>query len=165
LQIGANDGRLHDPIYKLVTRHNLAGLAIEPLPDIFAELKENLSLSEYCDTQNRARVTLYRVPPGANVLGLTDVLRWIRRPLSVRVSTLRKSTLLVLSFQKKVPAEPLNRVLEDYGITDFDLLQVDAEGYDEEIVRMLLETKFRPNIISFERVLMSSKSFLDLGAY
>jgi hypothetical protein len=40
VQIGANNGQRFDPIYELVTRHKLAGLAIEPLPDLFEELKK-----------------------------------------------------------------------------------------------------------------------------
>lgn len=40
LQIGANDGRRADPLRKLVMRHKLTGLAVEPLPDIFMELKK-----------------------------------------------------------------------------------------------------------------------------
>ena len=38
VQVGANDGVSHDPINAFVTRNRLAGVVIEPLPDVFAKL-------------------------------------------------------------------------------------------------------------------------------
>src|SRR5262245_49306956 len=38
VQIGANDGQ--DAIHELVVRHKLGGLAVEPLPDVFAKLRK-----------------------------------------------------------------------------------------------------------------------------
>ncbi len=39
IQVGANDGVLDDPIRALILEYRLAGLLIEPLPDIFEKLK------------------------------------------------------------------------------------------------------------------------------
>jgi hypothetical protein len=41
VQIGANDGISSDPIHGFVTRNRVAGLAVEPLQDIFARLVAN----------------------------------------------------------------------------------------------------------------------------
>lgn len=41
IQIGANDGVSFDPIYKLVTKEKVKGIAIEPVTDIFEKLKIN----------------------------------------------------------------------------------------------------------------------------
>jgi hypothetical protein len=66
-----------------------------------------------------------------------------------------------------VPAATLKNVLDTHKIESFDLLQVDTEGYDSEIIHMLLETEFRPSIISFEhgmpQSIMTPKVFWDLG--
>ena len=40
VQIGANDGRIDDPIYKLISRYRLKGLLVEPVPDFFESLVE-----------------------------------------------------------------------------------------------------------------------------
>jgi hypothetical protein len=41
IQIGANDGKTHDPLYKFVTEFGWSGILLEPLPDIFERLKAN----------------------------------------------------------------------------------------------------------------------------
>lgn len=41
LQIGAIDGGFGDPLHDLVLRHNLSGLPVEPLPNLFERLKAN----------------------------------------------------------------------------------------------------------------------------
>ena len=39
VQVGANDGVNHDPIFHHVRKYNWKGLLIEPIPDIFEKLK------------------------------------------------------------------------------------------------------------------------------
>src|SRR3989344_7472842 len=39
VQIGAHDGKHHDPLYPYVTKYNLRGLAIEPQKDVFTQLQ------------------------------------------------------------------------------------------------------------------------------
>jgi hypothetical protein len=41
LQIGANDGVFCDPLHDLVLRHNLSGLLVEPLRNLFERLRAN----------------------------------------------------------------------------------------------------------------------------
>jgi FkbM family methyltransferase len=151
IQVGANDGRSYDPIYELVTQHELAGLAIEPLPDMYELLKNTYLKYPKVRTANFAihrtekEVTLYRVRANA------DVADWAHGIASLDPSHHHRSnTRSDLIVAEKVPALSLKEVFERFGIKKFDFLQVDAEGYDAEIIRMLLETDIRPNIIQFE---------------
>src|SRR6478672_5148060 len=41
VQIGACDGEIDDPLNVLIRQHRLAGLLVEPLPDIFMRLREH----------------------------------------------------------------------------------------------------------------------------
>src|SRR3954453_6805734 len=41
LQVGAMDGKRFDPIYAFVKHYGWSGLALEPLPDLFAALEAN----------------------------------------------------------------------------------------------------------------------------
>ena len=43
IQIGANDGKIDDPIYEFVTNYpqKVSGILIEPVKDYFEELKTN----------------------------------------------------------------------------------------------------------------------------
>lgn len=138
VQIGADDGRRNDPIHDLVTRHNLAGLAIEPLPDLFVELKKTY--------RRYPKVSIASLNPRHHELSGTD------------------SRIMV---QESVQAAPLQTILSARQIHSFDLFVVDTEGYDAEIVGMLLESEFRPKLIVFEHgmphSIMTPKTFWELG--
>ena len=43
-------------------------------------------------------------------------------------------------------------LIDKYRLTCIDLLQIDTEGYDYEILKMVFSTKIRPHIINFEFV-------------
>lgn len=47
-------------------------------------------------------------------------------------------------------------LLAKYGLTQLDLLQIDAEGYDYEILRTIDFTRVRPCYINYERVLLQN---------
>ena len=44
-----------------------------------------------------------------------------------------------------------------HGIEEFDLLQIDAEGYDYEILSSIDFKKIRPKFINYERMLLGEK--------
>jgi FkbM family methyltransferase len=165
IQVGANDGRRYDPIYELVTQHRLAGLAIEPLPDVYAQLKNTYSKFPKVSTANFAihrtdkEVTLYRVRADADVVDWAHGIASLD-PSHHHLSQIRSDLIVA----EKVPALSLKEVFERFGIQKLDFLQVDAEGYDAEIIRMLLETDVRPNIIQFEHGYgnMSANTFFEL---
>src|SRR5216683_542034 len=43
VQVGACDGVSFDALYDFVVKHNLPGIVIEPVPDLYRELKANYS--------------------------------------------------------------------------------------------------------------------------
>ena len=58
VQIGANDGVTGDPLRELVLKHQLSGIFVEPLPDLFARLQANYAghpgaIFEQCAMGNR----------------------------------------------------------------------------------------------------------------
>lgn len=54
---------------------------------------------------------------------------------------------------REVPVRPLAPILQEHGVPlDFDLLSVDAEGFDERILKCLLtQSAYRPRVIVFEK--------------
>ena len=46
-------------------------------------------------------------------------------------------------------------------INHIDLLQIDAEGYDYEIIKMIKFQKIRPSIIRYEHKHLSKKDFTE----
>ena len=69
-----------------------------------------------------------------------------------------------LIIQEKVRCTPFTQLLEDYQVEKIDLLQIDAEGYDAEIILNIDFNWIKPKIIRFEHDLshgiMSKEQFL-----
>jgi FkbM family methyltransferase len=155
VQIGANDGRSFDPIHNFVTLHrnHVAGLAVEPLKDLYEELKCTYSKCPGVVPVNVAihntekEMLLYRVDPQ-------------------KVKSARAFTKGIASFNKdhhritKVPDDlmvaekvrcmSLAALLEEHAISQFDVLVIDTEGYDAEILRGIDLGVITPKIIRFE---------------
>lgn len=174
IQIGASDGQ--DAIHELVVRHKMAGLAVEPLPDIFAELRKTylkypkVKLCNVAIHRTEREVTLYRVRAGANnVPGWAHGIASLDPSHYERVNDVNRqfnNSEKIIDFNCIVPetvrAESLNTILKNYKVQQIDLFAVDAEGYDAEIVHMLLESECRPMIISLEWLHLKPDAFRDL---
>ena len=50
----------------------------------------------------------------------------------------------------KVPALSPSALLDKHGVAAFDVLVIDAEGYDFEIIKMIDLERYRPAIVYFE---------------
>ena len=55
---------------------------------------------------------------------------------------------------EKVNSLPLGLLLERHELRDLDLLQIDAEGYDYEILKTLDFNQHKPRFINYERALL-----------
>jgi FkbM family methyltransferase len=159
LEIGANDGVVADPIHELVRRHGLAGLLVEPLPDLFEQLKANYAghpkvAFERCAIgREDGQATLYRVRPDAPLPRWAhSIASFDRAHLIHHLTGTKKGASSVESYveETKVPCLKLSTLLRKHGIEHLTLLQVDTEGFDCEVVRMALEAGLRPAIINYE---------------
>lgn len=54
IQIGANDGKRDDHLRPLILKYHLRGLLVEPLPDVFVELKNNYTSEKQLKFVNAA---------------------------------------------------------------------------------------------------------------
>lgn len=167
VQIGANDGRRVDPIREIVTRHQISGLAVEPLPDMFAELRKTyatqpqIKLANVAVHRTEKTIVLHRVKAGA------DVPDWAHGIASLDPDHHRRLRIdESLMETAEVPALTLAELMSQYGVPRVDLFQVDTEGYDAELVGMLLDSECRPSLIFFEHGMcegvMSKHTFLGL---
>jgi len=97
LQIGANDGVTDDPRHELVLQHKLAGLFVEPLPDLFERLRTNYadqpgvvsSAAQLADATVRPTFTacalVHRCRPGARRLPVSIVAISLAPNLAFRI--------------------------------------------------------------------------------
>ena len=155
LQIGAFDGVSGDPIYPLIARHNLQGVVVEPQKDAFDRLKANYArFSQFlfvnaAVTDRDGWSDLFRIRPGARGP------EWLHQIASFDRNVLMRHAHMVPGLESMIEREQVRcltfeTLFKETGVESVDLLQIDAEGFDAEILR-LFDIPFRkPAIVRFE---------------
>jgi len=155
LQIGANDGHSDDPIASIVRSRSLRALMVEPVPTMFdlltAYYRDRPSVvCENCAIGHEDGIaTLYCVRPDPSLP------EYVRRLASFSRDVILKQRRVVPNIAAyietlRVPTLSLETLVVRHKIDHIDLLQVDTEGFDYEILKMLWATSLRPPIINFE---------------
>jgi len=170
VQIGAFDGISNDPIYPFVQQYGWRGVLLEPQQDAFATLKANYANQPQLTLINAALADrdgvhdFYRVRD--DVAGLPS---WSRQIGSFNLDHLLKHahgipeygiTETIPNIAELIRTEPVrcitfNTLLDEVGVEHVDLLQIDAEGYDADIVRMIPFRRVKPHIIRYEHMHLS----------
>lgn len=158
-QIGANDGVRFDGLYSIVTSRKCSGIVVEPLPDLYQRLQANYA--DYPNIvpvnvaihQHERSLPLYRVRPA----GIGRYESWATGIASFdREHLIRHGIEADDVIAQDVPCETLMSLLARTGMLDANLLQVDTEGYDAEIIRMIDFARFSPRIIKYEHKNMTA---------
>lgn len=155
IQIGAGDGITNDPIHKFVSRNrkHLRGVVIEPLPDVFKKLCKTYQGSSTitpinCAIHNTSKeMSLYRVDP-SQLDKVPDFATGIASFDEHHHERTNIPSKLIVA--EKVPCFTLRQIVEQYEFKHLDLLQIDAEGYDTEIINGLDLADISPAVIRFE---------------
>ena len=188
VQVGANDGSHSDPIHRFLMDHKTrtAALLIEPQPEIITYLQAAYADHPGASIYNGAigaseRLVLYRIRPelwdsfrvsylkGAPAYrapsGLTSgnkahVLAAASKHLAGKVAAEDAVEEL------HVPCMQLKPLLEARGFPlKLHLLQVDAEGADDEVLYACNIGELHPAIINFESKHLVGQRMTDLDAF
>jgi FkbM family methyltransferase len=177
IQIGANDGITHDPIHKFIKRDNWKGVLLEPqsyvytqyLSKIYKNNKDIHTLNAAISPQNGTQ-KLYKI-------GFCD-MRWATGLASFQKEHLenafsnglvkeqcQKYNIEIPSPAEQITTEEIMTIspeslLSKYKISKIDLLQIDAEGYDYEVIRIFNIEKFKPKLVIFENTHLSEKDMM-----
>lgn len=175
VQVGANDGISFDILYDIVKERSSRGTVIEPLKDFYDKLCENYIQFPAIVKVNKAahptlkEVTLYRVDP----LRQYELQSWTSGIASLDPCHHKKSaTADEYIIEEKVEAAPVMQIIKDAATGyDVDLLQIDVEGFDYEILKMINFDQLKPLVIKYEfsnlskEDLISSKQLLRRNGY
>lgn len=162
VQVGANDGMYGDPLRPYVLTRGWKGILVEPQVNVFHKLKANYAecadrlVFENLAISTDEKLTLYLPPEGldgrdevyAESIVSSDA-KVIARQIGMDESKLRKVD---------VPAMTLDMLFAKHGITELDLLQIDAEGYDWQVLQTLDLNKVKPLLIQMETGHLDRKS-------
>ena len=173
--VGANDGKIDDPLYPMI-RENLRDktdvILFEPQEYLLPILAENYSFHpchrivpaavgqegtltlhairpQYWDRFHPPYAVgwpSYRAPTGITSFDRTTVLSWVGKHLPGETDPDKLITELT------VPCNRLVTFLADLGREPvIDVLQVDAEGFDDEVIYACDLHLTQPKIITFEK--------------
>lgn len=158
VQIGANDGVKFDELYRFVTSRRSRGLVVEPLTYYYERLRRhyapfpeiqpvNVALHSECSTAK-----IYYADPDR----LEQLPEWAEGIGSLNPEHHKRSGLpseCIVS--QEVPCVGFMDLLQRYDVDRVDFLQVDVEGYDAEVLRMIDFARIKPRVIKYERVCLS----------
>lgn len=154
LQIGAHDGLNNDPIRPFVDNGSWRGIFVEPQPEIFKRLQKNyedispsrVAFENCAIAREDGEVTLYAFALNQGLPDHATMLCSLYRTALTSNGHGYKGDVIEI----KVPALTLASLFKKYDITNLDVMQIDTEGFDFEIIKMLSETTIRPALIHFE---------------
>lgn len=177
VQVGVCDGVINDPIYDLVMQDPRKSeiVLIEPQETLISIIKDNYrnhknahvfncaigkpgtlvlyaleeKLYSIFDRKYLKDSPQYRVPAGFVSSNIDHVRSHVAGNLPPEIDL----NEAIKEFE--VPSRELAAVLVDLGWQSFDVLQVDAEGMDDEVVKYCNVDRFKPKIINFEHMHLS----------
>ena len=156
IQVGANDGIIADDLRPLIKKYDLRGVCVEPLKDKFDSLCENykdypkveplhaaLHPTDSVATMYRIDQTIENLPGWAQGIGSFN-----REHLSSRLKKMGGTDDYILAEQ--VPCVRFEQIFEKANVDHCELMQIDAEGFDFEVIKMIDMQNIRPAVIRFE---------------
>jgi FkbM family methyltransferase len=157
VQIGAFDGRRYDPLFAWVQARRWRGLLVEPQPRFFSELVENYKGVDGLEFRRIAvgvrseTRRFYTVAEGPGVPRDAGMIASFDR------ETLLSHRQFIPDLESHLRSEEiecvaLNDLLAAVETDHIDLLQIDVEGYDHELIRVLDLERFAPSIVRFEHL-------------
>ncbi len=177
LQIGANDGRINDPIFPFIFRDKWRGHRFEPLETPFNQLKILHKHTPWVEPvkallgTKEGTVPLYclsfsakRWATGLSSLNKAQLETQIASGYVARRAQKYNDVLPVdreaWIEAKEMPMHELNAWILGQAKGRLDLLQIDTEGYDHVLLEALDLKKLRIGMICFEKLHIPKSALL-----
>lgn len=167
VQIGSNDGVIHDPLFQYIRKYRWRGILVEPVAFYFKRLVDNYQHDERLIFENVAisddeeSRDLYKVKEGLDFLP-----KWTTGLGSFYLPVLLKHQWAIPDLEKYIVKEQVrcktfNRLMEDHQVERIDLLMIDTEGYDFEIIKQIDFNRLKPATIIYERKHLVKTNLLE----
>jgi FkbM family methyltransferase len=159
VQVGAHDGVSYDPIRPYIVEYKWKGILVEPQKQMFHSLRDN-----YKDNKNL-------ILENCAIINTDGPVRMYRPKRRTKGSTEPDTLASVLQGHlegdleaESVAGMTLFSLLKKHNVQRLDFLQVDAEGFDDQIVRQALglPESLRPTVIHFEIGWLPDKQIIAL---
>lgn len=153
--IGANNGELTDFLSTYLTLPNVKGVLVEPVNYLFKELQQkyggnkNLYLENSAIYSSNRKKNMFRVNRSENLPAWTDGLGSFDKGNLI----LHKTDIPDINNQvvkELVNCITFNSLMKKYNVEHINILQIDTEGYDYDIIKLIDFDRFRPDMILLE---------------
>lgn len=179
VQIGANDGRKTDPIYNFVSKYNFSGLLVEPQKNAFENLRQNYKDNDNLIFENvaisdkdghrpiyaikRSFQGVFEKHTGGNPTGISSfdkehVGKYLKRGMG---DYFKDKQVEDYVDEMQVQTVTFGTLMRKHNIKAIDLLQIDTEGFDFEIIKMIDFDEYPPKLINYESAHLSVKDRAD----
>lgn len=176
IQVGSHDGVSFDPIYDFVNQYKWSGILVEPITDYFELLLENYKgcdnlIFENLGVSSNAGVVEFKYFPKKYAS------KYVKSKISEEAMG---SAGINFEYNKKrgkicghiktqsVKLVTISDLVKKHKLSHVDLLQIDAEGYDFEVMQGIDFTGIIPDFIHFESNKIDKKvvyKFLEERGY
>jgi FkbM family methyltransferase len=175
LQIGANDGVRVDPVQELVKKYKLSALLVEPMPHLFAALKQNYTGYPNVRFENvgvsskGGKATIYQIDPTAK-----EYPDWIHG-----TATLDRDVIMKHQEASGVSRSHYERHIQEIAIpvltvtellarhpdlAGVSIVVIDTEGHDFHVVKSVLNSGILPALITYEHKHLSVQDQIECRA-
>lgn len=160
VQIGANDGKMADPIYNKAIRFGWSGVLVEPVKYLYNRLvnnykntNTNLQFENSVITTHTGTIDFYQFP--MELESNEEFPFWANGMGSILkpFSSLGHNTLKDKNFEmikQKTPCLTFEDLIKKYNVKNIDLLQTDIEGYDGTLLTSIDFSLIKPKFIRYE---------------
>lgn len=161
VQVGANDGVSFDFLYSFVIKRKPQGVVIEPVFDYFKELENNYKDFPEIIKVNKAvhpfekEILMNKISPDA----IDKYPEWVKGIASIDSKHHLKTGIDSGDIiQEIVKASTLMDVIKtNLDVIQLDYFQIDTEGFDYEVIKMVDFDCIKPRIIKYESVNLTSE--------
>jgi len=159
IQVGANDGISFDFLYSFVIKRKSRGVVIEPVFDYFKELENNYKDFPEIIKVNKAvhpfkkEVIINKISPNA----AEKYPDWVKGIASIDSEHHLKTGIESRDIiQEIVKGSTLMDIIKaNFDVAVLDYFQIDTEGFDYEVIKMIDFVTIKPEIIKYESVNLS----------
>lgn len=162
VQVGAHDGHEQDPLWRHIQGRRWSGVMVEPVPYVFRRLERSYADDERIKLVNAAiaptagTATLYHIPE-SDEPGLPP---WYDALASFSRDVIAKHREFIPDIESRiepiqVPTITFGDLCRDNGFDRVDVVQIDTEGYDYEIIKLIDLERCAPRILMYEHIHLS----------
>jgi len=160
VEIGANDGAQYDHLREQIAERSWRGIMVEPVPYVFARLRENygdragIALENAAVAGSNGTMAFFHLAQAApdERAGLPD---WYDALGSFSRDSVLSHAPQIPDIERRlvsidVPTITFDSLLAKHGADAVDLILVDTEGFDYEVLKTIDLARHRPRMVVYE---------------